>query len=271
MGDERLFIEQRREDILRLIRQYGTASVRDLTEAFHVSGTTIRLDLDFLEKAGEITRTHGGAMLNGLFCHEPLISERVHEQEKSAIAQRAMEHIENNDVLLLDTGTTMVALARALVLSPFSKLTVYSNDLDVLRILEERENWDLFLLGGKVRNGFHYACGSRMIRELENLHFRKAFIATSAISFQAGLTTSNPDLALLKSTMIAAAETVCLLTDSSKMHRVDFQRFASFSDIDILITDSGISRQDLNLLQEQVRTVEVAACGTGEGTFGTGA
>ena len=259
----RLFTGQRRGEILRLVRQRGTVSVSELAELFHVSGTTIRLDLSFLEKSGGITRTHGGAMLNELSFHEPLISERIHEREKAEIALRALEHIENNDVLLLDTGTTMVALARALILSPFTKLTVYSNDLDVLRILEEKENWDLFLLGGKVRNGFHYACSPRTVQDLENLHFRKAFIATSAISYHAGLTISNPDLALLKSAMIACSETVCLLADSSKLHRVDFQKFAGFDDIDILITDSGITHQDLAALRERVKTVEVAEYGPG--------
>ena len=264
VDDCRLFTGQRRGEILRLIRQRGTVSVGELAGQFHVSGTTIRLDLACLEKAGGITRTHGGAMLNELSFHEPLISERVHEREKAAIALRALEHIESNDVLLLDTGTTMVALARALILSSFTKLTVYSNDLDVLRILEEKESWDLFLLGGKVRNGFHYTCGPRMIKDLANLHFKKAFIATSAISYQAGLTVSNPDLALLKSAMIASAETVCLLADSSKLHRVDFQKFAGFDDIDILITDSGISREDLTALKERVKTFEIAECGAGE-------
>ena len=258
MDDGRLFTGQRRSEILRLIRQHGTVTVSELAEQFRVSGTTIRLDLAFLEKAGGIVRTHGGAMLNELSFHEPLISERVQEREKESIALRALEHIENNDVLLLDTGTTMVALARALLQSCFTKLTVYSNDLDVLRILEEKENWDLFLLGGKVRNGFHYTYGSRMIQDLKNLHFRKAFIATSAISYRAGLTVSDPDLALLKSAMIAGAETVCLLADSSKLHRVHFQQFAGFEAIDILITDSGISRQDLAELKERVKTVEIA-------------
>ena len=258
MNDIKIYTEQRRQDILRIIRHKGTVSVRELTEQFHVSGTTIRLDLAFLERTEKIIRTHGGAILDELSLREPLISERIHEREKADIAVRAMDYIENRDVLLIDTGTSMVALAQALVRSAFAELTVYSNDLEVLRILEEKENWNLCMLGGPVRNGFHYTCGPRMIQELQKLHFRKLFLATSAISFREGLTTANPDLALLKAAMIASAEKVFLLADASKLHRVDFQKFADLSDIDVLITDRGIARQDLDRLAECIEVVETA-------------
>ena len=124
MNDSKLYTEQRRMDILQRIRQNGSVSVAELTEQFHVSGTTIRLDLTALEKTGEIARTHGGAVLSTLIVREPTISERAHHDEKARIAARAIEHIRNNDVLLIDTGTTTLALARSLARSTLSSLTV---------------------------------------------------------------------------------------------------------------------------------------------------
>ena len=258
MNDNRLYTEQRRRDILRIIRQDGMANVNMLAERFGVSGTTIRLDLTALERTGTIVRTHGGAVLSEDILPEPLISERVHDQEKARIAERAVAHIEDNDVLLIDTGTTMIALARALTQSKLTGLTVYSNDLEVLRILEEKEGWTLFMLGGKLRNGFHYTFSHQMIQALQELHFKKLFLATSALSLQEGLTTANPDLALLKEAMIRSSERVFLLADASKLHRIDLQRFATLDDVDILITDKGITQSDVNRLQECVRTVETA-------------
>lgn len=257
MNDSKMYTEQRRMDILQRIRQNGSVSVAELTEQFHVSGTTIRLDLTALEKTGEIARTHGGAVLSTLIVREPTISERAHHDEKARIAARAIEHIRNNDVLLIDTGTTTLALARSLARSALSSLTVYTNDLDILRALEEKENWDLYMLGGKIRNGFHYAYGSQTMEELKRYQFRKLFLATSALSLRDGLTTAHSELAALKAAMIAASDEVILLADASKLHRVDFQRFANLSAIDVLIMDKGIGESDARALKMQIGHCEL--------------
>ena len=79
---------------------------------------------------------------------------RIHDDRKKLIAQKALEYVHERDIILLDTGTTMVAFAEALAKSSIEELSVYSNDLDVIRILEEKEKFSLTLLGGKVRNRF---------------------------------------------------------------------------------------------------------------------
>ncbi len=258
MSENKLYTEQRRADILNLIRQMHAVSVGALAEQFEVSGTTIRLDLKALENKGLLQRTHGGAMLNEQSLREPLISERLHEKEKADIATLAASKIEDGDVMLIDTGTTATALARALVRTSLRDLVIYSNDLTVLQLLEEKKDWKLILLGGRVRNGFHYTFGYDAIRLLRQLHFKKLFLAASAISFREGLTTSDSELVHIKTAMIKSAETVCLLADSSKLHRVAFQRFAELSEVDNLITDKGVSPGDLEELKERIRIVETA-------------
>ena len=257
MNDNKLFTEQRRKALLQLIRQNGSVNVNDIARRFQVSGTTARLDLTALEATGEIVRTHGGAVLKSLTVREPLINERIHGDEKARIADRAVEFIQNKDTILIDTGTTALALAKALVRSPFTDLTVYSNDLDVLRTLEEKEHWDLHMLGGRIRNGFHYAYSREILEELERYHFKKLFLCTSAISLTAGLTIVNSELARLKSAMVAASEEIYLLADSSKLHRVEFQKFADLSDVDVLITDTGVSKPDATKLAKAVTSLYV--------------
>ena len=252
MEDNRLYTSQRRNEILKLLKEQGSISVNQLAEEFQVSGTTIRLDLSALEKTGLISRTHGGALLNTQSERETLIQERKNHAEKERIAQKAVSLIRENDTILIDTGTTMLALAKALAASAISRLRVYSNDLDVLRVLEEKENYELHLMGGVIRNGFHYTAGSRIIAELRDYHFKKMFLATSAISLESGLTTANSDLAAMKAAMIAASEKVILLTDSSKMHHVLFQRFADLDAVDTLITDSGLEEEDIAELEKRV-------------------
>ena len=162
MEENRLYTKQRRNEILRILREQGSISVNELSRQLQVSGTTIRLDLTDLEKTGILSRTHGGAIWNNTD-HEPLIRERKNESQKNRIGKKAVSFISEHDTILIDTGTTMLSFAHALLDSECNHLIVYSNDLDVLRTLEEKEAFELHLLGGVLRNGFHYTYGNRNV------------------------------------------------------------------------------------------------------------
>ena len=257
--DDRIFTEERRDEIVRLLNEKKSLSVQDISRLFGVSGTTIRTDLTALEEKGYLRRTHGGAVLPSSavsFLREPGISERAHFKEKQAIAEAALRFVESYETILIDNGTTMAAFDTALAASPLTGLTIYSNDLNGLQILEAKENFELHLIGGRIRSGFHYTYGTEVLEELRGYHFRKLFLATSAFS-KDGLTTANSDLCAVKRAMIASAEQVILLTDSSKIGEIGFQKFADLSDIDILITDNGISDAALKKLRKQISEVIV--------------
>ena len=258
---EVLYTQERRNQIFSLIQEKKSVSVRELSEVFGISGTTIRLDLTDLEKTGLITRTHGGAVLRKnapLVNREPQIHERANQEQKARIAACAVHYVQPGDTLLLDTGTTLEVFARTLAAHDFGKnrgITIYSNDFDVIHDLEDT-SFELNLLGGRVRNGFHYCCGENVLREVSRYHFRRLFLATSALSAD-GLTTVNSDLAELKKVMIRSAQQVILLADSSKVGLVDFQKFANLTDIQVFITDDGISPSDLDMLKEKIPDVQV--------------
>ena len=239
-----MYNKERAEKILEILKENGSISVNELADMFRVSGATIRGDLSKLEQAGLITRTHGGAMKNSSLLRETLLSERTHADKKQLIARKALEFIRERDILLLDTGTTMVELARALRQSSFEELTVFSNDLDVIRILEEKEHFSLYLFGGKVRSRFHYCYGPEMLHDLSNYHFTTLFLAASAIHTEYGLTTENTDLARIKSEMIKTSGHVILLADSSKIGNVHLRHFASLSDVNTLIMDRDLTPED---------------------------
>ncbi|MCR5795533.1 MAG: DeoR/GlpR family DNA-binding transcription regulator [Solobacterium sp.] len=250
----KIYTEERRGGILQLLREQGSVSVAGLSEKYRVSGTTIRIDLTALENEGLLQRTHGGAVpVSDLrqFIREPLISERRHYEEKKRIASAALSLLSPGETVLLDTGTTMTCFAEALAASAAGPLTVYSNDLRVLETLETKENCALRILGGSIRSGFHYTYGQQALDELGRYHFKKLFLATSALN-ENGLTVSNGDLAALKRAMIRSAEEVILLTDSSKAGLLDFEKFAGLGDIDVLITDSGIEEKNSGYLKDSI-------------------
>ena len=146
--EEKLFTEQRRDEIVRLIQEKKSIGVQELSSLFRVSGTTIRQDLTALEKQGLLRRTHGGAVMpNDLrqYIREPEISERTHQKEKIRIAEEALRFVNDSETILLDNGTTMAAFAAALSQSLHSGLTICSNDLNGMQILEAKENFDVIL------------------------------------------------------------------------------------------------------------------------------
>ena len=255
--NQKIYTEERRGGILRLLQANGSVSVAELSEKYEVSGTTIRIDLTALEKEGLLQRTHGGAVPVSDRRHiirEPLISERSRYEEKRRISQAAIPLLSPGDTVLIDTGTTMTCLAEVLCASSIAPLTIYSNDLRVLETLESKDNCSLRILGGSIRSGFHYTFGQQVLEELGRYHFRKLFLATSAVS-RSGLTTSNSDLAAVKRAMIRAAEEVIVLTDSSKLGLVDFETFASLDEIHTFITDSDITDKDRKFLEESIPRV----------------
>lgn len=255
MDNDTVYNSERAEKILEIIRSQNSVSVNYLADYFNVSGTTIRTDLTKLENNGDIIRTHGGAMLKTSIHHEQLISERLNSDKKMLIADRALELVHNNDTILMDTGTTMLYLARALVKSPLTRLRVFTNDIEAVRILEEKEGFEIHLLGGKVRNGFHYCYGNQIIEELRKYNFEKLFVAASAISTTHGLTVSNDELGQIKTAMIRASKNIILLADSSKVNRVDFQTFADINEVDVLIMDSDVAPQYAQKLKDHISKV----------------
>lgn len=259
MNSEILINSDRASKIIEIIRKNGTVSVNYLAELFQVSGTTIRTDLTRLEESGEIVRTHGGAMLRSSFTRETGIAERESKEEKNQIAEAAVQLLNNYDTVLIDTGTTMVAFARALVRSPLKNLRIFTIDFEVAGILENNSSFEIRLIGGKVRNGFHYCYGHQVIEELKKYNFEKLFLATSAIDPIHGLTTSNVDLAELKTTMLNVSRKIILLTDSSKIGRIDFQKFADISSIDTLITDNNANADIIPVFKEQIGAITIAS------------
>ena len=255
--ETKLFTEERQDEIINLLKERKSVTVQNLSDYFGVSGATIRTDLSVLEKKGCLRRTHGGAVLPKsveTYLQELGIHERSHFQEKKAIAEAALKYVSSHETILIDNGTTISAFCTALAGSSLSGLTVYSNDLYGMQILESKENCELHLIGGCIRSGFHYTYGQQVLDELGSYHFKKLFLATSAVSAD-GLTTVNSDLAAVKRAMINASEEVILLADSSKFGQVGFQKFADLSQVDLLITDSGIRKKDQKALLKKISRV----------------
>ena len=234
-----MLAQVRQQTIAELVQKMGNITVNDLCARFNVSPATIRNDLRNLENRSMIKRTHGGAISTTKMVYELSTVQKEVQciNEKRAIAQAAMEFIQEGDAIALDSGTTTFELAR--LLTNVKNLTVVTNDLQIASWLEQNTSVNIMLAGGQVRRNFRCTTGQTALEMLSMLHVDKAFIAVNGISIKSGLTTPAMDMAGIKKQMIYSADNVILLADSSKIGRTAFVTYAPVSALDVIITDEN--------------------------------
>jgi len=234
----------RRSKVLDWLQEEGSARVRTLAEAFGVSEVTIRQDLERLEAEGHIVREHGGAYLRSV--PQQVRSMALHHltnmDAKRRIGRAAAALVEDGESIILDSGSTTTEVAANLVSK--DRLTVITNALNIALMLGALPSCTVHMPGGQFKAPTLSLSGERSADYFKGLFAQKLFLATAAISFEAGLT--YPALAdlLVKRAMIEAASRVCLVADSSKIGSTSFTSLGPVDLIHCLITDDGLSDDD---------------------------
>lgn len=259
--NETLFAEERKSQIVDLVKSRTKVLVPELVDYFKVSPGTIRNDLRDLEQLGLIKRTHGGAIPSSYLKagHELDTDRKVVEnlQQKQAIAASAIQLIEEGDIIALDTGTTTYELAK--LMSSYQNLTVVLNDIEIARYLEDCDGINVILLGGTIRKKFHCTVGPIAANTLSELNVDKVFLATNGFSLEKGCTTPDTNQAEIKKLMLKVATKVIVLCDSSKLGVNSFMQFAPLSEIDVFVTDHMVNPAIRQELLKQGLEVIVAA------------
>ncbi len=241
--------EERQAQLLRILNQSGSVSVSQIMEALSVSDMTVRRDLNELEKAGLLIRTHGGArrIAEGGNSYERTHIEKksLHEDEKKEIAALAASFVNEGETIFLGPGTTIEMIAEELM---NKKIRVVTNSLPVFEILNQSTSVDLILSGGEYRKVTGAFVGTAAICALKNMRFSKAMISVNGIAEQGVYTYSEAEGEIQKFALNSAAEKY-LAADSSKFGNYDFYEFYRLSDFDHVITDSKVSEKDLEELK----------------------
>ena len=235
---DRTFAEERRAAILAMLDRSTSVQVADLAHTFGVSMVTARGDLDALEAAGKLRRTHGGAVSLSKALTVSVQDRRVNVNAaaKQAIARAALELVDNGDSLLVDSGTTALELVR--LLGARSGITVITADVTIANFVDESlPDTDVILLGGALRKGHRYLYGPLALRALEVLHANKAFLCPTSLVPGRGLMTNFEQMAELKRAFIEASGTSIALLDASKVGAGGLMRVAELQDIDLVVMD----------------------------------
>ncbi|MCI5622766.1 DeoR/GlpR family DNA-binding transcription regulator [Anaerostipes sp.] len=257
-----MFARERKESILIYMRQHKKASIKELIEEFHVTGATIRTDLRELESEGLLIRTHGGAILNQETVErENLLALRkeIYYDEKRRIARKAMDFVEEGDIILVDSGTTMVEFASGL--TSFNNLKVVTNDLTIALGLQKTATLDVILIGGNVRNRFECTIGSFGIDFLKRIYVDKVFMSPNSLSISKGMTSPYEETAAMKRAMMQTSGKRYVLCDSSKIGKKNFCKFADLNEFTCLITDDGIRSKDAEAIKKQGLDIVIAEAG----------
>ncbi|PWT86344.1 MAG: DeoR/GlpR transcriptional regulator [Proteobacteria bacterium] len=242
--------EERRREIVELLRSDGRVLVRDLSKRFRTSLITIRKDLESLHHQGLLTRTHGGALpiRSGVLQDQTLgQKEHLHRQEKIRIAAAAVRMIRPGQVIILDSGTTTTAIARAC--RHLRSLTIITNATNIASELADT-SIEVILTGGSLRKNSFSLVGPLAEESLRKLSADMLFLAVDGFDVRHGLTTPNQLEARVNRAMSECARRSIVVCDSSKFGRRSLSLIMPVSSVHETITDREIPRQDLRALRK---------------------
>lgn len=245
-----MLANQRREKILELLQEDGSAKVVDLARLFKVTEVTIRQDLEKLDKDGLVIKEHGGAFFKNVEDQVRTFS-LVHQDnmdKKERIAIKCLEFIESGDTIILDSGSTTTEIAKKL--KGIKNLTVITNALNIALILGAEPGIEVIMTGGEFKPPTLSLTGQKAADFFKGLNVNKLFLATAGISLKAGLTYPSISDIVVKKAMIDAAETTYLVADSTKIGKSAFASLGALSLINYIVTDSGIQDNYLKVFQD---------------------
>lgn len=244
-----MLAHQRREKIIDLLTEDGSAKVISLAKLFKVSEVTIRQDLEKLEHEGLVIREHGGVYLKNVVDHVRDFS-LVHQEnmdKKEAIARKCLDFIESGDTIILDSGSTTTEIAKKI--KGIRNLTVITNALNIALILGGQTSIDLIVTGGEFKPPTLSLTGQKAADFFTGINVQKLFLATAGISLKAGLTYPGISDLVVKKAMIDAADITYLVADSTKIGKSSFASLGALSLIDFIITDDGITEESKKLFR----------------------
>lgn len=240
-----MLAEERRQTILGLIQENGSARTIELARMFKVSGQTIRRDLEDLQEKGLISKHHGGGVLLSYRALSYRERTALRLAEKCLIARAASQLVSSGMTVALGPGTTTEQIARNL---DGSDIEVVTNSLAVAAAIRGQAT-NVRLTGGSYRQTGELVVGEWSLGNLADLFVDVAFIGVSGVGIEAGYTVTARDEALVLRQLVRVAKRAIVVTDSSKFHRVADEALAPLSAVHMVITDSGIPEDDLQALR----------------------
>ncbi|CAN5119088.1 DeoR/GlpR family DNA-binding transcription regulator [soil metagenome] len=260
-GRSQIFARERRDLIARMVAEHGRARVVDLARRTHVSGVTIRKDLELLEAEGRILRTHGGALAVVAVGTEGAfeVRERYQRAEKDRIGAAAAATVLDGESVALDASTTALSIARHLRSRPrWAHLTVITNGLRIAAELAGVPGITVVMPGGFVRWEAMSVVGPLGEGLFSRVNIQRAFMGAAGFTIEAGLSDATQEEADIKRLMSTHARLVMGVIDHTKWERAAFATFCPTNRLTGIISDAPPSRETLDGLARLGVTLTIA-------------
>lgn len=249
--------QERQEKIMGLLQDKRSVKASELSKYFGVSIETIRRDLDYLKKEGQLTKVYGGAILEKVVAQEQnlILRASTNHALKQEIARIACRFVEEGQSIAMDSSTTNLEIAKMLKKN-FDRLTVITNGIDIAMELRDKEHFNTVLTGGTLRVGEVCLVGGLAEEFLDKFHIDKVFASVSGISISNGFTDYGLGEYHVKMKMIERAREVIVPADSSKFDVISLIKVGNLDLCNFIITDSRLNENVLQKYQEnKVRIV----------------
>lgn len=240
-----LLATTRRSRIVDLLRSQHSMRTEEIAQSLAVSVETVRRDLARLERDGELTRVHGGAVAGAVpGSKEPAFDtrEEIAAEAKTAIARTAAEMMSSAHTIFIDIGTTAMTVARHVPAD--LRATVVTPSIRVAQILAEHPSLSVLMVGGLVRAGDLATSGATAVDFLRGMHPDVAFLGSGGVSVEHGLTDYELSEVPVKRMVLQNSHRTFVLADSSKVGVVAPWHVCALSDLAGVITDAALPPRD---------------------------
>lgn len=252
---------QRRRMILEEIELRGMGTITEFSQKFEVSGMTIRRDLQVLEEKGYIERTYGGAICrraSSLISDSYTAKQKIASDQKKRLAKYAAEHfIRENDIIVLEGGTTVVGMVP--FLDKRKKLTVVTHSLYAANELQHfLADFTVICAGGILRDESFTSVGPVTERFFKEFHANKAFLSFAGLTAEDGFTDPSMLETQVKQSIVESVDQVIALVDSSKFGVRSLTNALRLNQVDDLVTDEAAPKPMLQALEASGVVVHIA-------------
>ncbi len=249
----KLSAHKRRNEIVQLILEKGYIEVRELADQFQVTTETIRKDLLELDRQNIIKKGHGEATISSTY-HENTFTMKVHanEEAKTKIARCATTLIPENGIVMLDSGSTVMQIAKLLNL--YSGLTIITNSLSAAQALSNTKN-QLLVIGGELRIKSQSFVGSWTASILTSVTADISFLGCDGFNENGPSIRSYREVQI-KKLYLSQAQKKVLVCDSSKMASRGLYTFADYSSFDFLVTDSQLDDDKAKMFSNKIEVIK---------------
>ena len=242
---------KRRQEIEAIISEQGEITVKDIMNKYDISNVTVRNDLIYLERKGVIRRKTGKAVLKNNYMLSSIdknIIDNIEEKEK--IGKRAAEFINDNDSVMIYTGTTTLQIPR--FIDPLIKFIAVTNSIYIAyELCRGNPGVNTVLIGGNCNPQTGSTYGQQSINQLNTFNIDKLFLAVDGIDPDSGITNAQPYETDINRAMIKKANTVIVTADYTKIGKASFVKMGEITEVDILITDSKASPECIKQIEDK--------------------